>query len=60
MKPHRIHMTHNLLLNYGLYKKMEVYVGLYVLPEEIDVGLTLILSVATLFDQRRGNDDVPR
>eukprot|EP01027_Heterolobosea_sp_BB2_P009239 GEZU01013641.1.p1 GENE.GEZU01013641.1~~GEZU01013641.1.p1 ORF type:complete len:434 (-),score=123.32 GEZU01013641.1:164-1465(-) len=25
MKPHRIKMTHNLLLNYGLYKKMEVY-----------------------------------
>ena len=23
-KPHRIRMTHNLLLNYGLYKKMEV------------------------------------
>uniref|UniRef100_A0A3Q0RAM7 Histone deacetylase 2 n=1 Tax=Amphilophus citrinellus TaxID=61819 RepID=A0A3Q0RAM7_AMPCI len=26
MKPHRIRMTHNLLLNYGLYRKMEVYV----------------------------------
>ena len=26
MKPHRIRMTHNLLLNYGLYKKMEIYV----------------------------------
>eukprot|EP00049_Salpingoeca_infusionum_P018273 m.356486 g.356486 ORF g.356486 m.356486 type:complete len:510 (-) comp17552_c0_seq1:385-1914(-) len=25
MKPHRIRMAHNLLLNYGLYKKMEVY-----------------------------------
>lgn len=25
MKPHRIRMTHNLLLNYGLYRKMEVY-----------------------------------
>jgi len=25
MKPHRIKMTHNLLLNYGLYKHMEVY-----------------------------------
>lgn len=28
MKPHRIRMTHNLLLNYGLYRKMEVYVRL--------------------------------
>jgi histone deacetylase 1/2 len=25
MKPHRIRMTHNLILNYGLYKKMEIY-----------------------------------
>lgn len=25
MKPHRIRMTHNLLLNYGLYKDMYVY-----------------------------------
>jgi len=25
MKPHRIKMTHNLLLNYNLYKHMEVY-----------------------------------
>lgn len=24
MKPHRMRMTHNLLLNYGLYKKMEI------------------------------------
>ena len=25
MKPHRIRMTHNLVLNYGLYRKMEMY-----------------------------------
>lgn len=25
MKPHRIRMTHNLLLNYGLYKKLDVF-----------------------------------
>lgn len=25
MKPHRIRMTHNLLLNYGMYRKLEVY-----------------------------------
>ena len=24
MKPHRIYMTHNLLLNYSLYRKMEM------------------------------------
>ena len=27
MKPQRIKMTHNLILNYGLYKKMEIYVS---------------------------------
>lgn len=26
MKPHRIRMAHNLVLNYGLYRKMEIYV----------------------------------
>lgn len=25
MKPHRLKLTHNLLIEYGLYKKMEVY-----------------------------------
>lgn len=25
MKPQRLALTHNLVLNYGLYKKMEVY-----------------------------------
>ena len=24
MKPHRLSLTHNLVLNYGLYKKMQV------------------------------------
>src|SRR5688500_14800852 len=25
MKPHRLSLTHNLILNYGLYKKMQVF-----------------------------------
>lgn len=25
MKPHRMGMTHNLILNYGLYRRMEIY-----------------------------------
>ncbi|VDP32301.1 unnamed protein product [Soboliphyme baturini] len=25
MKPHRIRMAHNLILNYGMYRKMEIY-----------------------------------
>ena len=27
MKPHRIRMTHSLVMNYNLYKKMEIYVS---------------------------------
>jgi len=27
MKPHRLAMTHHLVLGYGLHKKMDVYVG---------------------------------
>jgi histone deacetylase 1/2 len=26
MKPHRIRMAHSLIMNYGLYTKMEIYV----------------------------------
>jgi acetoin utilization deacetylase AcuC-like enzyme len=29
MKPHRIRMTHSLVMNYGLYKKMEIYVSIF-------------------------------
>lgn len=25
MKPHRVRMTHNLVVNYGLYRQMEVF-----------------------------------
>jgi hypothetical protein len=32
MKPHRIRMTHSLVMNYGLYKKMEIYVNCLDLP----------------------------
>lgn len=28
MKPQRIRMCHNLLLNYGLYRKMEIYASI--------------------------------
>lgn len=32
MKPHRIRMAHSLIMNYGLYKKMEIYVSLQKIP----------------------------
>lgn len=31
MKPHRIRMAHSLIMNYGLYKKMEIYVSVSVI-----------------------------
>lgn len=32
MKPHRVRMTHNLVVNYGLYRRMEVFRPLLVSP----------------------------
>ena len=30
MKPHRIRMTNNLLINYGLYKQLQIYVLIHI------------------------------
>jgi histone deacetylase 1/2 len=27
MKPHRIRLAHSLIMNYGVYRKMEIYVS---------------------------------
>lgn len=35
MKPHRVRMTHNLLLHYGLYRHMEVYRPRLASPEDM-------------------------
>lgn len=35
MKPHRLCLTHNLVLNYGLYKKMDVYRPVKATAEEL-------------------------
>eukprot|EP01104_Vermistella_antarctica_P008293 TRINITY_DN206_c0_g1_i1.p1 TRINITY_DN206_c0_g1~~TRINITY_DN206_c0_g1_i1.p1 ORF type:complete len:441 (+),score=115.59 TRINITY_DN206_c0_g1_i1:74-1396(+) len=37
MKPHRIRMTHNLLLNYGLYKQMDIFRPRLATREEMTV-----------------------
>ena len=42
MKPHRIRMTHNLILNYGLYRKMEVYVSL-------EIKFFLVFEIGEIF-----------
>jgi len=34
MKPHRIRIAHSLILNSGLYKKMEIYVSVLSLIQE--------------------------
>lgn len=44
MKPHRIRMTHNLLLNYGLYRKMEIYVSL-----SLNFYQTLVITITRDF-----------
>lgn len=71
MKPHRIRMTHNLLLNYGLYRKMEIYVCfpiklrgciLYLVLRRSHVYVftfCLLVSEAAQSDGR-GDDQVPQ
>ena len=41
MKPHRIRMTHSLIMNYGLYKKMEIYVRCWNEVLLISISLTI-------------------
>jgi hypothetical protein len=48
MKPTRIRMAHSLVMNYGLYKKMEIFVRLPV----VDMGKNLMDS--ELNQQQRG------
>jgi histone deacetylase 1/2 len=38
MKPHRVRMTHNVVLAYGLYEEMEILVFLNI------IGVTIILA----------------
>jgi hypothetical protein len=42
MKPHRIRLAHSLIMNYGIYKKMEIYVRslAFLLP-----SLSFVLSL---------------
>ena len=50
MKPHRIRMAHSLIMNYGLYKKMEIYVRR--LPDQ-SFGLWLTLIRYSVQNQPR-------
>lgn len=44
MRPHRIRMCHGLVMNYGLYKKMEIYVSFLK-----DESLIIFVFIALLF-----------
>jgi len=70
MKPHRIRMTHNLVMNYGMYKQMSIFVSrssvLSLWRGRIDVALIALFPAhlcnhtapATKLDGR--DDLVPR
>jgi histone deacetylase 1/2 len=38
MKPTRIRMCHSLVMNYGLYKKMEIFVSHSAVPSVLDLA----------------------
>lgn len=38
MKPHRIRMAHSLIMNYGLYKHMEIYVSVLFTVLQFDLN----------------------
>lgn len=40
MKPHRIRLAHSLIMNYGTYKKMEIYVSYLHLVVPHDIALS--------------------
>jgi len=58
MKPHRIRMAHSLIMNYGLYTQMEIYVSLSSrLAVMIDSSANAFPARETSFQVR--NDPVP-
>jgi len=62
MKPHRIRMTHNLILNYGLYRKMEIYVS-YLLQNQcysVNVQLFKVICLNTLTDSQKTTTRIRR
>jgi hypothetical protein len=56
MKPHRVRMTHNLVVNYGLYRQMEVFVSFPVLRISARLVLTLLAATETEANIAGGND----
>lgn len=59
MKPHRIRMAHSLVMNYGLYKKMEIYVSDYTGSLQRLLKVALTQSTAGEAGLEIRNDPVP-
>jgi len=59
MKPHRIRMTHSLVMNYGLYKKMEIFVrpliSLINLAQQLNEGAANGTASETSNEERDGS-----
>ena len=43
MKPHRIRLAHGLIMNYGLYKNMEIYVCTFILCNALNFHYTSLM-----------------
>lgn len=41
MKPHRIRLAHSLIMNYGVYKKMEIYVRCFEAQSHVALSIHL-------------------
>jgi len=66
MKPHRLKLTHHLLLSYGLYRQLEVYVRELCVGARgkwpataTDLGLALGMLAAPAQSNSRGDDAIP-
>ena len=61
MKPHRVRITHNLVVNYDLTKKMEIFKPKMVTANELtryfNYGLGILLLTYLLFTCRFHSDD---
>ncbi|KAJ5201016.1 hypothetical protein N7449_005819 [Penicillium cf. viridicatum] len=58
IKPHRIRMIHSLVINYGLYKKIEIYIR--VLPSFISLALPFANARHISIVSRRNRADTTR
>lgn len=69
MKPHRIRLAHSLIMNYGVYKKMEIYVSVSresasrvssaIIRENEQAYTNLIRNVARKTRYQTRNDPIP-